>query len=74
MNTVSIRHRLRAAILLAGAWGLLPARLALVLVRYAERTRIEALLPERALEIAKVAEQSEREHLKRTADLMEEAG
>jgi hypothetical protein len=38
------------------------------------RTRIEALLPERALEIAKVAEQSEREHLKRTADLMEEAG
>lgn len=36
------------------------------------RSRIEALLPEHALAVSKVAEQSEREHLMRMADLLEE--
>jgi hypothetical protein len=37
MNTLSIRYRLRAAILLAGAWGLLSVRLALAVVQRLER-------------------------------------
>lgn len=37
------------------------------------RARIEELLPEHALEVAKVAEQSEREHIERIANMMEAA-
>lgn len=35
------------------------------------RARIEALLPEHALEVAKVAEASERAHIRRWASFME---
>ncbi len=34
------------------------------------RDRIEALLPERALEIARVSEDSERRHIERVAEML----
>ena len=37
------------------------------------RAHIECLLPDDALEVAKVAEQSEREHIERMAALLESA-
>jgi hypothetical protein len=43
------------------------------ILRQLLRDRIESFLPDGALEIAKVAEQSERAHLKRWADLIESA-
>ena len=44
----------------------MPARI----MRQLLRDEIEALLPRRALEVAKAAEQSEREHLERAAEIL----
>jgi siroheme synthase (precorrin-2 oxidase/ferrochelatase) len=41
-----------------------------VILRRLLREKIESFLPPRALEVARAAETSEREHLRRWADLM----